>query len=766
MVFAVGVALTQIYADAASDVGADVVELVDHLPRIVQRGLLGAAQLAALLTPIVLVALAVRWRRPTQVTVAVVAGAIAGVGAALAQSWFTDATPSASTSALTIDSWVTGAAFPSASYLAGIAALVTVLSPSFSRPWRRAAWAWIGVLCLIRVLAAVAVPLNLITLVSFGVIVGSLALVALGTPARRFDLAAIAPALATAGLVVDGLAIDDEHDGLSRRLRGSIDGEAALVWVVGRDERDADLLSRTWRTIRVKGTDDDRPGWSMARVVEHEAVCSLLAAGAGARTPPVIATARTELGDGVIVTTGAGARALASVPDDRLSDGVLADCWTQVATLRRRGIAHGRADLTHFELDTTGDVQLRGFRASELGADARQLGIDVAELLGAQATRVGIERAVTAAVAAMPADALEASLPMLQPLAVSKDTRAAVRKAHGKSFWTDLRAALAERLGAPEYELTQLQRISAGQVVTVVCAGFVILVLLGLVSNWSEISESFEDANWAYLPWIVGLSLFTYVTGAWSLMGCVPIRLPLVEATQVMLGQAFLNRFTPANAGGMALRIRYLQGYGIDLTLSAASIGLTSAASGVMQVVLLVGFGLWAGSTGELSFDLPDMETIALILLAVLVVAGVVYLFPWGRKLYAKLFESLRKAADELLQLARSPMKMLELFGGAALGKLCTITCFVLSCHAFGVNDLSYPTLAFAYMTANTVASAAPTPGGMGAIEAALLAVLTGLHVDSATALSIVIVFRLITYWLPVIPAWFCLRLLRAKGTV
>jgi undecaprenyl-diphosphatase len=341
-----------------------------------------------------------------------------------------------------------------------------------------------------------------------------------------------------------------------------------------------------------------------------------------------------------------------------------------------------------------------------------------------------------------------------------------VKKAAGKSFWTDLRAALTERLGAPEYELSKLQRISVGQVVAVVCAGFLILVLLGLAANWSEIADAFSEANWAYLPWIVGFSLFCYVAGAWSLMGCVPIRLPLVEVTEVMFGQSFLNRFTPANAGGMALRIRYLQNHGIDLTLSAASIGLTSAASGVMQVLFLVGFGLWAGSTGELTFDLPDMETIAWIVLAVLIVAGIVYLFPWGRKLYAKIFESMRKAANELLLLAKSPLKMLELFGGAGLAKLSTIGCFVLSCRAFGVYDLSFPTLAFAYMTANTVASAAPTPGGMGAIEAALLAVLTGLHVESATALSIVIVFRLISYWLPVIPAWFCLQHLRSKGTV
>ena len=116
---------------------------------------------------------------------------------------------------------------------------------------------------------------------------------------------------------------------------------------------------------------------------------------------------------------------------------MLADCWTQLAALHGRGIAHGRADLARFELDAIGSVQLRGFRAAQLGADDRRLGIDVAELLGAQAARVGTERAIDAAVAAMPADVLQASLPMLQPLAVSKATRAAVKKAQGKTFWTD-----------------------------------------------------------------------------------------------------------------------------------------------------------------------------------------------------------------------------------------------------------------------------------------------------------------------------------------
>ena len=411
-------------------------------------------------------------------------------------------------------------------------------------------------------------------------------------------------------------------------------------------------------------------------------------------------------------------------------------------------------------------VQLRGFRAAQLGADDRRLGIDVAELLGAQAARVGPERALDAAVAAMPADVLQASLPMLQPLAVSKATRAAVKKAQGKTFWTDLRTALAERIGAPEYELTKLQRISAGQIITVACAGFLILVLLGLAANWSEIAESFEDANWAYLPWIIGLVALHLRDRCLVPHGVCADPPPPDRDHPGDVRAGVPQPVHPGQRRGdgaahplpAALRHRphperrqhraHQRGERRDA--GAAPRGLR-ALGRLDRRARLQPPRHGGGRLDHRRRARARRHRVPV---------------PVGPKLYAKLFESLRKAGGELLQLARSPMKMLELFGGAGLGKLCTITCFVLSCHAFGVTDLSYPTLAFAYMTANTVASAAPTPGGMGAIEAALLAVLTGLHVDSATALSIVIVFRLFTYWLPVIPAWFCLRLLRSRGTV
>ena len=68
-----------------------------------------------------------------------------------------------------------------------------------------------------------------------------------------------------------------------------------------------------------------------------------------------------------------------------------------------------------------------------------------------------------------------------------------------------------------------------------------------------------------------------------------------------------------------------------------------------------------------------------------------------------------------------------------------------------------------AAVATDTLAGAAPTPGGLGAVEAALIGGLTGAGVDAAVATPAVLVFRLLTNWAVVIPGYFALRELRAR---
>jgi undecaprenyl-diphosphatase len=69
-------------------------------------------------------------------------------------------------------------------------------------------------------------------------------------------------------------------------------------------------------------------------------------------------------------------------------------------------------------------------------------------------------------------------------------------------------------------------------------------------------------------------------------------------------------------------------------------------------------------------------------------------------------------------------------------------------------------------MGAAAIAAAAPSPGGLGAIEAALVAGLTGVGMQAGPAVSAVLLYRLATYWLPVAPGWLSWRALLRRGYV
>ena len=70
------------------------------------------------------------------------------------------------------------------------------------------------------------------------------------------------------------------------------------------------------------------------------------------------------------------------------------------------------------------------------------------------------------------------------------------------------------------------------------------------------------------------------------------------------------------------------------------------------------------------------------------------------------------------------------------------------------------------YLAGAAVASISPTPGGLGAMEAALVAGLTAVGAPTGPAVAGVLAFRLLTFWLPILPGWLAYRALSAAGTI
>jgi glycosyltransferase 2 family protein len=763
---AVVLAVTAVFPTALTNVSLDLIELFGRMPRQLRYVLVGVAQLAILTVPLIVIA----WllvRRTRAATLLVAGSAMAGgIVMVLLTDWLNRAAPPTPVVDLPSNSFI-ATDFPSAAYLAALVAGATAASPMMTAPWRRVAWIAVGVTALVRIITATQAPVSLVVTLVLGSAVGSAVLVAFGSPQRRPGSATLRAGLAAAGFEVDDLG-DERTVRDMRTYQGTADGRSIDVVFLDQDDRDIELFSRVLRSIRVRDVDEQRLSVKPQVRAAQLALATSMAERAGVRVPTVLSVAPVDRDSAIIVTAAPQGRTLAELDADDVSDAALEDLWRQVGLMHRARLAHRSLSRDHLVID--GDsATIVGLDTALLASSAESRAVDRAELIVSTALVVGADRALDAAARHAGAAELEATLPFIQLPALPAHARRDAKKP--KHLLDDLRRGLQDRLGVEEVQLAELERISVAKSVS--WLGFAVLAffVLTLVSNWSAIVDTMSGLNPLWIVPILIVTLLGTVGGAMSLSGSVVRPIALGEATIVMFGQSFLNRFTPMNAGGMAMRIRYLQKGGTDATVATAAIGLTSAASGVIQVLFFAFFLLATSTDPTGGLDLgggggPDVSVIAVFvgaaLLAAIVIAATPKLRRWVVRFLTTTFAKIKQDFGEL---ARRPTKLSLLFGGQAVAKLSTIIAFVLSCRAFDV-DLTFVELGALYMVANTVASAVPSPGGVGAIEAALVFMLTSAAVDDATAWAVVLLFRLINYWFPTIPGYLALKVSERRQLV
>jgi undecaprenyl-diphosphatase len=265
---------------------------------------------------------------------------------------------------------------------------------------------------------------------------------------------------------------------------------------------------------------------------------------------------------------------------------------------------------------------------------------------------------------------------------------------------------------------------------------------------------------------VLACSVATYLASAIGMLGTVSIRLPFWATTLTQAASSFINRVSPANVGGMALNVRFMQKAGVEPSAGVAAVGVNALAGALVHGVLLVIFFTWAGRSLSKAFKIPSSSKLLLILAIVAAVVGIVMATRQGRRFAArKVLPSVRSSLASLRRVARSPVRLATLFGGLALVTLAYVGALAASVQAFG-GGAGIAQIGAVYMASTAVGSASPTPGGVGAVEALLIAGLTGIGISPGAAVSTVITYRLATYWLPVAPGWYCLRLLQRMDCV
>jgi undecaprenyl-diphosphatase len=288
-----------------------------------------------------------------------------------------------------------------------------------------------------------------------------------------------------------------------------------------------------------------------------------------------------------------------------------------------------------------------------------------------------------------------------------------------------------------------------------------VLVVIGLwlvAANWRTFRRGFTAAAHAHPAWLLAGLLLTGLT---FLIAAAIYRLLALRAVRyrqllvVELAAAFANRLLPAGLGGLSLHGLYLYRRKHTAAQATAVVSTNNLLGIVAHLSLLVVLLCFRPSVLQQLTGHASGFRWWYVWLA----AGIILLLLAVPKLRRALAGFLRN----LLQSFRL-LKAGRLAGAFALALLLTSTYTLIlfsAARAVGL-QLGVLQIFIVFSLGMLVGTATPTPGGLVGVEAGLYGGFVGYGASPAASAAAVIVYRLLTYWLPLVPG--CIALLVARG--
>lgn len=642
--------------------------------------------------------------------------------------------------------------------LGGVIAFVTVTRLMGRRPWNVIAVVVVVSLILVTVLSAGIALAGIGLSIALGWAVGLMTRYALGTSTTRPRGEEVAAALSRGGFPVTELRFTDLIKRGRRYIATTRTGDTLRITVLDRDLEGAGLVNALWTSLRLR----DEPGngaFNMRKAVDQAALVAYAAEAAGTPVPRLLLA--TEVGSD---SCALAYQRIPGVTFDQLTDLTdqdLDSAWRALRTLHEHQMSHRAMSARHILRSDDGHVYLLGMDQGAIAVSDVAQRLDLAELLCTLAMLTSVDQAVASGRRVLGSAGLARALPALQPVALSPSTRKELRK--HKGMIVQLRDAIVEMRPDADTEPIQIQRIKPRTLIMIVAgtiAGYVLLSQLTSV----DLATLLTTANWWWVLAALLLSLITYVGSAWSLSGFVPEKLSFIRTLLAQIAGDFATLVSPPTLGAIAINVRYLQKAGLHPALAAASVGVSQVVAFITHIGLLTAFGIAAGTQADFTFDPPmwaviGVAAVAVVLLALLAV-------PYVRTLITtRVGPLIKEVVPRLVTVAQRPGKLLEGVGGIVILNLAYVGVLYACVEAFG-GSLSIAVVAVVYLAGATIGQAAPTPGGLGAVEAALAAGLTAAGLDAGLAVSSVLLYRLVTFWLPTVPGYWAFNYLTKKNAL
>jgi uncharacterized membrane protein YbhN (UPF0104 family) len=310
-------------------------------------------------------------------------------------------------------------------------------------------------------------------------------------------------------------------------------------------------------------------------------------------------------------------------------------------------------------------------------------------------------------------------------------------------------------------------------------AAFALAAMWVLHDRAEAVAVELSQAPWLAVTVALALPLLAtihYVCAALALRGLSDRRLALRQTMLVQLAAAATNRIVPNGIGGAGVNIRYLLRAGMPSggatsALAALAVvgGVTDAAFAAAITTLGPALGV-TGASRELhalaasGMSASHKHSLVLIVAVPLIVAVVL----WRRrgKVVSGVASGVRHAIAHARELVCQPRRLTTAAAASMATTAAMTISFVLAVSVWGHASTPLPAgaLAAIYLVAAAAGGATPLPAVFGVTEAAMIGALVVGGYTSTSAIAVVIIFRVVTYWLPLpVGIWAARRLRHAN---
>nr|WP_240203183.1 lysylphosphatidylglycerol synthase transmembrane domain-containing protein [Streptomyces actuosus] len=291
----------------------------------------------------------------------------------------------------------------------------------------------------------------------------------------------------------------------------------------------------------------------------------------------------------------------------------------------------------------------------------------------------------------------------------------------------------------------------------VLCLLPLALVAVVAVQHRSVLSDGaglLRNAQW---PWLVAAGCATclaWVAAALTRQGAVVAPLPRRRLLAAQFAAGAANHLLPTGLGASAVNLRFMTVCGVPPARSSAALVLYLLAESMGRLVLLAALLLVFPGALRLGPLLPEraggplLPAVGAVAVAAVAVTAAVALV--GR-LRGAVCGFLRTALGEARSVHTRPARALALWGGSLAFPALQAAGLVLVGRALGL-PVPPGHVAVAYLAATVAVALVPTPGGIGSVEAALVVALVAAGGPAAVATAVVLAYRIITVWLPLVP--------------